>query len=101
MAENKKPMRISELAPAENFRPPIYKPDEIKDKDVVFLSVEHQTGNYGGYVLVTVADLDTGEEIVISSGAKAVVAQIEYLEVNNLLPAIGKFVQSGRSWIIL
>ncbi len=90
--------RISEIAPSNATEERWLKPEDVAGKDLVLTHCIYAQGAYGTYLQMHLEDVETGKSIVVATGAKYVMQQIDQLKLDEDLPILVKFTQVGRSW---
>lgn len=97
----KKLQRISDLPSWEGAKRQHKSADEVLGVDLIFTNVDILDGQFGDYVVATVALSEDGDEFTVSTGASQPVQVLMKAKLDDAFPFIGKFIKKGQRMIEL
>lgn len=92
--------KLSDVAPAPDLSAKLYSPDELEGQSMALTHFTFRKGQYGDFTIMTISNLETGEELKASTGAQIVMDQLESINTAFDLPLYFTFAKKGRSWFM-
>ena len=78
---------------------PVQKLSDIEDTEVTIKAVRFMQGQYGKYAIMDVV-LESGEVILVSTGAYLVVNALEHAQKRRGFPCEATFTREDSTWVI-